>query len=160
MKRAGNVVRIRLSPKDSMSVIDYVAKTTDIKLSTMGISVVASIALSKILKEKRDAGELPDRFGHEYTSMMDELDSGRGVTKEKQAMATMLYEDAMGISEDRGELSEFQRRMRKESPAAPAGDWVYGYFKNGSCSPSEYLSLKKQFGLPDLPDDPPESMRP
>lgn len=67
--RAGQVVRIRVAPKDCLSVIDVLQKA-GINTTGMSFSSVVSLALSSLLEGIRKGGVIPDRDGFEFQEMM------------------------------------------------------------------------------------------
>ena len=64
-KRSGNVVTIRVAPKDCMSIVDVV-KASGIHTGGMSFSMLVSLALSSSMQTFRDQGIVPDREGWEY----------------------------------------------------------------------------------------------
>lgn len=89
--RAGQVVRIRVNPKDCVSVLD-VMKAGGIDISKMSYSSIVSLALSAMLQGLRDGGTIPDRDGFEYAEMMEPyLRNGQGG---KIKIANQLYRRA------------------------------------------------------------------
>lgn len=70
MMKAGRVVRLRISPKDCMSVDDIVRK---VHMFTPGMSFsqAASITLAALIETFRKQGHVPIRDGFEFTEMMN-----------------------------------------------------------------------------------------
>lgn len=67
--KPGDVVRIRVNPRDSMSVADLVNKI-GFNYTGMSFSQACAIALSSLLETMRSAGHLPERDGFEYDELM------------------------------------------------------------------------------------------
>lgn len=76
--RAGQVVRIRVNPKDCVSVLD-VLRVAGVNTKGMSYSSIVSLAMSALLQGLRDAKTIPDRDGFEYLQMMEPyLRNGQG----------------------------------------------------------------------------------
>lgn len=69
---AGRVVRIRVNPKDCMSVVDAISKI-GLSVKGMSFSQAVSIALSSALESFRQNGVVPERDGFEYSEMMKQF---------------------------------------------------------------------------------------
>lgn len=86
--RAGQVVRLRVNPKDCVSVLDVMSKS-GIDISKMSYSSIVSLALSAMLQGLRNGGTIPDRDGFEYQEMMEPyLRNGQG---SKIKIANQIY---------------------------------------------------------------------
>jgi hypothetical protein len=81
--RPGNVVSIRINPKDTMSVIDLV-ESLGMPLHTLSFPSMVSLALSSCLQALREQGTVPDRTGFEYNERTAGI-IGTGQTKRKRA---------------------------------------------------------------------------
>lgn len=68
--RAGQVVRIRVNPKDCMSAVD-VLEAAGINTRGMSFSGVISLALSSMLEGLRQKNIIPERDGFEYLKVME-----------------------------------------------------------------------------------------
>lgn len=86
--KGGMVVRIRVSPKDCMSIIDA-AQALGIQPTQYSMSALTSLVLSSLLEVQRKAGTVPTRSGFEYLSMMEPYTNRKGVTRQK--MTDALY---------------------------------------------------------------------
>lgn len=86
--KGGMVVRIRVAPKDCMSIIDA-AQTLGIQPTQYSMSALTSLVLSSLLEVQRKAGTVPTRSGFEYLSMMEPYTNRKGVTRQK--MTEALY---------------------------------------------------------------------
>lgn len=86
--KGGMVVRIRVSPKDCMSIIDA-AQVLGIQPTQYSMSALTSLVLSSLLEVQRKAGTVPTRSGFEYLSMMEPYTNRKGVTRQK--MTDALY---------------------------------------------------------------------
>lgn len=86
--KGGMVVRLRVSPKDCMSIIDA-AQTLGIRYEQYSMAALTSLVLSSLLEVQRRAGTVPTRSGFEYLSMMEPYTNRKGVTRQK--MTDALY---------------------------------------------------------------------
>ncbi len=86
--KGGMVVRLRIAPKDCMSIIDA-AQTLGIQPTQYSMSALTSLVLSSLLEVQRKAGTVPTRSGFEYLSMMEPYTNRKGVTRQK--MTDALY---------------------------------------------------------------------
>lgn len=86
--KGGMVVRLRVAPKDCMSIIDA-AQTLGIQPTQYSMSALTSLVLSSLLEVQRKAGTVPTRSGFEYLSMMEPYTNRKGVTRQK--MTDALY---------------------------------------------------------------------
>lgn len=86
--KGGMVVRIRVSPKDCMSIVDA-AQVLGIQPTQYSMSALTSLVLSSLLEVQRKAGTVPTRSGFEYLSMMEPYTNRKGVTRQK--MTDALY---------------------------------------------------------------------
>jgi hypothetical protein len=68
-RKAGFVVKIRVSPKDCLACID-VANQAGYNPHPMSFAQVVSSTLSVLLESLRRSNIIPDRDGFEYASMM------------------------------------------------------------------------------------------
>ena len=67
--RAGNVVTIRVNPKDCMGVVDVIQKA-GIYTPGMSFAQMVSICLSSVLQTLRDSEVIPERDGFEYLNVV------------------------------------------------------------------------------------------
>lgn len=65
----GEVVKIRVNPRDCMSVVDVI-KNTGLLTEGMSLPVAVSLTLSALLESARQAKLIPEREGFEYTEVM------------------------------------------------------------------------------------------
>lgn len=86
--KGGMVVRLRVAPKDCMSLVDA-AQTLGIQSTQYSMSALTSLVLSSLLEVQRRAGTVPTRSGFEYLSMMEPYMNRKGVTRQK--MTDALY---------------------------------------------------------------------
>lgn len=86
--KGGMVVRIRVSPKDCMSLVDA-AQVLGLQPTQYSMSALTSLVLSSLLEVQRKAGTVPTRSGFEYLSMMEPYTNRKGVTRQK--MTDALY---------------------------------------------------------------------
>lgn len=86
--KGGMVVRIRVSPKDCMSLVDA-AQALGIQSTQYSMSALTSLVLSSLLEVQRKAGTVPTRSGFEYLSMMEPYTNRKGVIRQK--MTDALY---------------------------------------------------------------------
>lgn len=131
MMRAGRVVRIRINPKDCLSVADIVDKA-QIYTNGMSFSQVVSLALSSMLEAYRQGALIPVRDGFEYTKMMarfgdnPKVDRGRklAITQAIQMAGSEAVTPIPVVSVTAGAQTVAQRRaeirlrelaMRKEA---------------------------------------------
>ena len=68
-KRSGNVVTLRVNPKDCMSAVDLV-RAAGIHTGGMSFSMLISLAFSSAMQTFRDQGIIPDREGWEYGELV------------------------------------------------------------------------------------------
>ena len=86
--KGGMVVRIRVAPKDCMSIIDA-AQLLGIDARQYSMSALTSLVLGSLLDVQRRAGTVPTRSGFEYLSMMEPYTNRKGATRQK--MTEALY---------------------------------------------------------------------
>jgi hypothetical protein len=65
MPHPGEVVRIRVNPRDMMSVVDVV-ETLGFNYTGMSFSAACAITLSSVLELLRSTGNIPNRDGFEF----------------------------------------------------------------------------------------------
>jgi hypothetical protein len=87
--RAGQVVRIRVNPKDCMSVLD-VMEVTGMQTQGMSFSAIVSLALSSAMEGLRQQGVIPTRTGFEFSDMMSVYLRGSSQGR-KVAMTNAIY---------------------------------------------------------------------
>lgn len=90
MALPGNVVTIRVNPRDTMSVIDLV-ESLGIPLHTLSFPAMASLALSSCLEALRQQGVVPDRDGFEYSERTAGI-IGTGQNKKKRAATLAILQ--------------------------------------------------------------------
>lgn len=88
MPLPGNVVTIRINPRDTMSVIDLV-ESLGMPMHTLSFPAMASLALSSCLEALRTQGIVPDRTGFEYAERTAGI-LGTGQNKKKRAATTAI----------------------------------------------------------------------
>lgn len=93
MMRAGRVVRLRVNPKDCLSVVDIVEKA-QIYTNGMSFSQVVSLALSSMLEAYRQGALIPTRDGFEYTKMMAKFGDNPQVDRAKKLAITQAIQMA------------------------------------------------------------------
>lgn len=98
------VVRIRVSPKDCMSVVDA-ARLVGVPPERYSMSALTSLVLSSLLEVHRKSGLIPERSGFEYSEMMEPFRNRKGALRQK--MTEVLYRGSVptdeGISSTGGE---------------------------------------------------------
>jgi len=131
--KAGRVVRLRVSPKDAMSVADLVSLH---KMPTMGFSAAVSYSLAVLLETARSAKMLPVRDGFEYNELMEvflpsQQGQGRKLAIAKQVEAAgssfqvaglMAPENAREpVKECNFQLAELQKKFFHDQWSAEDG---------------------------------------
>ena len=86
--RAGQVVRIRVNPKDCMSALDVLG-VAGVPAENMSFSSAVSLAFSSMLEGMRQQGVIPTRDGFEFSQMMQKY--LRGPQGQKLAVADAIY---------------------------------------------------------------------
>ena len=86
--KGGMVVRIRVAPKDCMSIVDA-AQALGLQPTQYSMSALTSLVLGSLLEVQRKAGTVPTRSGFEYMSMMEPFKDRKGTTRQK--MTEALY---------------------------------------------------------------------
>ena len=74
--KPGQVVYIRLNPKDCMAIADFIQKLGVFKPG-MSLGHAASLILSATLEHHRTQGRIPIRSGFEYSEVMTPFDLGQ-----------------------------------------------------------------------------------
>lgn len=97
--RAGQVVRIRVNPKDCVSVLD-VLELAGVNTRGMSYSSLVSLALSSMLQGLRDMETIPDRDGFEYLDKMSPF--LKTSQKSKAQFADAIYRKGMNGQVTRG----------------------------------------------------------
>lgn len=69
MMLPGEVVRIRVNPRDCMSVVDVI-NNTGMYTGGMSFPMAVSLVLSSLLESARQAKLIPERDGFEYSEVM------------------------------------------------------------------------------------------
>lgn len=94
--KAGRVVRIRVNPKDVMSILDAM-KVLGLDVKFFSLDNCTRIVLSALLEGARQQHILPDREGFEYQKMLDTV---RGVAAHAMKMqTTVMLDQAMGMDD-------------------------------------------------------------
>ena len=91
--KAGQVIRMRLTPSDCMAVADILGMV-GVSPASMSMSGAASLALTVAFEELRSMGKIPRRFGYEYNELMQQFSKSSNM-KEKLAKTNQIYHDAM-----------------------------------------------------------------
>ncbi len=86
--KGGMVVRMRISPRDCMSILDA-AEAAGMKADEFSFSALSSIVMSSILEGLRRSNTIPHRDGFEYLRMMQPFLDKKGAAR--QHMTTALY---------------------------------------------------------------------
>ena len=84
----GEVVRIRVNPRDAMSVADCV-RILGFNYTGMSFSQACAIALSSLLESARNTGVLPEHTGFDYSDIMEPF-TMRKRTARKQAISKAI----------------------------------------------------------------------
>lgn len=87
--RAGFVARIRVNPRDCLSILDVVAKG-GIDTSGMSFSAISSLAVSCMLESLRKGNVIPDNDGFDFAERMAPFAGGRS-TYEKRVLTEALH---------------------------------------------------------------------
>ena len=85
--RPGNVVRLRVNPTDSISVLDVIEKA-NLRMDGMSYAQCVSLALASLLETCRQQGIIPTRDGTEYYEKMAPFKNGRYVSQGKKLEIT------------------------------------------------------------------------
>lgn len=91
MPKAGMVIRLRVSPKDCMSVVDA-GQMLGLRSDQYSMSALTSLVLSSLLEVQRRSGTIPVRSGFEYSRMMEPFQDRKGALRQK--MTAALYQGA------------------------------------------------------------------
>ena len=86
--KGGMVVRMRISPRDCMSILDA-AEAAGMKADEFSFSALSSIVMSSILEGLRRSNTIPHRDGFEYLRMMEPFLNKKGAAR--QNMTAALY---------------------------------------------------------------------
>ena len=86
--KGGMVVRMRISPRDCMSILDA-AEAAGMKAEEFSFSALSSIVMSSILEGLRRNNTIPHRDGFEYLRMMEPFLNKKGAAR--QHMTAALY---------------------------------------------------------------------
>lgn len=73
--KAGEVVKIRVSPKDVMTAIDLV-QGAGLVVTGMSLAEVVRLAMSGLMQRARETGAAPNRDGFEYMQMLAPFKQG------------------------------------------------------------------------------------
>jgi len=98
--KAGEVVRIRVSPTDVMAVIDVV-DAVGMYVPGMSLAQCVSIALRATLENCRHSKVIPTRDGFEYSAMLSRFPTERSAQLKTRARAldiTQNFERGLGES--------------------------------------------------------------
>lgn len=87
MRAAGEVVSVRINPKDCMAVVDFIDKL-GVYTQGMSFSSAVAIAFASSMESFRDNGILPQRSGFEYTGMMQRFALKSRTPRKLQIAAT------------------------------------------------------------------------
>lgn len=90
------VVRLRVSPKDCMSVVDA-ARLVGVPPEQYSMSALTSLVLSSLLEVHRKSGLIPERSGFEYSEMMEPFRNRKGALRQK--MTEVLYRGSVPTDE-------------------------------------------------------------
>ena len=115
--RVGNVVYIRVNPRDSMGVVDVVNALEKYR-EGMAFSHAVSIALSALLETMRSTNTIPTRDGYEYTEMMQPY-SFKDRTSAKLKMGEEIYKEGLPEREERVEFPQIGARKKRHPLLQP-----------------------------------------
>ena len=114
--RAGEVVQIRINPKDCMSVVDVLDKSGAF-IPGMSFPQAVSLAFSALLESVRGAGIIPERDGFEFSQLMgrfaDRQRSGRKLQITKSITMQGSSFKAGALMQTSPELQRKQRRWQE-----------------------------------------------
>ena len=110
---SGNVVTLRVNPKDSMSIVDLL-KYLDVPLHNLSFNQAVKIALSSALASFRAQGILPEHDGFDYTQVMSPFASSLHARRGKKLISAHVlnsesFQAAPIIDED---YDRKKRRLR------------------------------------------------
>ncbi|MBT9145978.1 MAG: hypothetical protein DDT42_01857 [candidate division WS2 bacterium] len=131
----GNVVSIRVSPRDTMSVIDLV-EYLKMPLNSLSFPAMVSLALSSYLELLRQQKLIPDRTGFEYSERITGV-IGTGKSKRKHATTAAIL--AVG--------SELKIKLPNElaqSTDLLAGQTFVQNWDNSSSQPTDIISTEQR----------------
>jgi hypothetical protein len=126
----GSVVRIRVNPKDTMSVIDLV-KRSGLDITGMSFPTMVSLALSASMNTMRENGHLPTRDGFEYAEMTYGI---LGVGQKSDARKRMINNTVQSAG-PRFAVTVPMATKEQEAPAPT------GYVKQAGWTPPKQPSL-------------------
>jgi len=87
--KAGFVARIRVNPRDCLSILDVVQRA-GVNVDGMSFSSITSLAVSSMLQAFRKHGVIPDGDGFDFERRMAPFAHGRS-TYNKREIAEALY---------------------------------------------------------------------
>jgi len=90
-RKAGMVVRIRVNPRDCLSILDVVRGEN---LQGMSFSAITSLAVSCMLEHLRQQEIIPRNAGFDYKERMAPYEEGKS-TSNKRAITEGLYMKAV-----------------------------------------------------------------
>lgn len=83
MSKPGRVARIRLNPKDCMSVVDVI-NAAGINTRGMSFASAVSLSLSSLMETARQSNLIPTRDGFDYLDMMQQFEGRSGQARKLQ----------------------------------------------------------------------------
>lgn len=89
----GQVVRIRLSPTDCISLVDIADKIGIPKAQYISFAQICKLAISSTLRSLRENGVIPTRSGFEYTEVMSRFVEFADDARAKKLDTTRLIEE-------------------------------------------------------------------
>lgn len=87
--KAGFVARIRVNPRDCLSVLDIV-QSSGINTEGMSFSALTSLAMACMLEALRKAKTIPDNDGFNYEQRMRPFAGGRS-TYDRRVLTEAIY---------------------------------------------------------------------
>lgn len=93
--KAGRVIRIRVAPRDCLSVLDA-ARHLQLPMEKLSFDNACRIVFSALLQGAREGGVLPNRSGFEYNEMMQKvITKNTGISHRHKLATTLVTDEAM-----------------------------------------------------------------
>ena len=92
-RRAGLVARVRVNPRDCLSILDVV-QSSGIDIQGMSFSAITSLTISCMLESLRKQQVIPRNVGFDYMERMSPYIEGKS-TSDKRAITVGLYMKAV-----------------------------------------------------------------
>lgn len=89
LRRVGQVIRIRVSPRDCLSILDVV-QVAGVNIQGMSFAAIGSLTLSSMLESLRKQGTIPCNDGFDYAQRMASYLEGKS-TADKRAITERIY---------------------------------------------------------------------